>query len=214
MKTGEYAPLHHRLFPQLVKSKWGKIDINDIAIDLNKLLAPMLKMLGKNPFLDPYVCEQWKEFIHKIKEIDYSWGGYLEDRSTIWKGHYHAEGVTTHVGVDYYVPTGTEVHLPVDAVLMDCAYDPDPCGGWGGKLIFTHNNGHFLLGHLKEIVAEPGKRYKAGDVIGVVAEPEKNGGWSPHLHVQCMREYNPDVDGYLSNYSGIEKDYPNPETTL
>lgn len=219
--------LHERLFPQLRKAKWGQININELAVDVHRLLGPLFEKAGldNNPFLDPEVCEQWKEFIHKVKGIDYSWGGYMEDRGVVWKGHYHDPGATMHVGVDYYVPVNTPVMLPVDGCkLVDCLADPDQWGGWGGKLLFEWAKGYFILAHLKDMVSQVGKVYRLGEQVAVIAEPEKNGGWSPHLHVQCITKtgseiedglnYALSVDGYLRPYDNIEKDFPDPTLHL
>ncbi len=35
------------------------------------------------------------EFYQKLLDADYSYGGYLEDRSVLWKGNYLAQGRTT-----------------------------------------------------------------------------------------------------------------------
>lgn len=197
------------LFPNL-KGKWGEINLNEIAKDLSGLLSPMLDQ-DENPFLDPDVCENWKNFIHKVKGIDYSFGGYMEDRSVVWSGHYHEPGHVTHLGVDFYVPEGSLVFLPVEAELISSEVDEDQNGGWGGKLVFRWKHGYFILAHLKGIITAT-QDYGVGRVVGVIAEPEKNGNWSPHLHLQCMTTYNPSVDGYAKYYDGIEKDFPNPLT--
>ena len=213
----EVMLLHERLFPQLRKARWGQININELAVDVNELLGPLFEAadLDNNPFLDPETCEKWKNFIHKVKGVEYSWGGYMEDRGVVWKGHYHDEGATMHVGVDYYVPTGTPVMLPVDnCKLVECLNDPDQWGGWGGKLVFEWSRGYFILAHLKNMVNEIGKVYRVGEQVAVIAEADCNGGWSPHLHVQCMLKHDPDVDGYLRNYEGIENDFPDPTLTL
>lgn len=223
----EVMLLHERLFPQLRKARWGQVNINELAVDVNELLGPLFEAakLDNNPFLDPDTCEKWKNFIHKVKGVEYSWGGYMEDRGVVWKGHYHDEGATMHVGVDYYVPTNTQVMLPVDnCKLVDVLNDPDQWGGWGGKLVFEWGKGYIILAHLKDMVGEVGKVFRQGDQVGVIAESTKNGGWSPHLHVQCVTKLKDDtanalqfalaVDGYLRFYDGIEKDFPDPTLTL
>lgn len=195
------------LFPQL-HGVWGEVNLNDIAIDLTRLLG--VKESDANPFLDPHYCDLWKEFLHKMMRVDYSWGGYMEDRSTLWRGHYHFPGRFTHLGIDFYVPLGTAVHLPTRATLVESVIDNDRHGGWGGKVVFKVGDWYFLLAHLKDLADGVGKEYSASAVVGSVAEPERNGGWSPHLHVQCMRKHELTVDGYAANYDGIERDFPDP----
>jgi murein DD-endopeptidase MepM/ murein hydrolase activator NlpD len=204
------------LFPQLKDAAWGRIDINALAEEVVQLLPDSLDCSpeGANPFLNPVLCEKWLNLVHKIKEVDYSWGGYLEDRSQVWSGHYHKRGEVIHLGVDFYVPVGVEVYMPIDGDLCWSQQDPDQNGGWGGKLIFRTQAGYLVFGHLKEISDSFPRFVKKGEVIGKIAEADKNGGWSPHLHVQLMKEFKPEVDGYGPKYDGMELDFLNPISTL
>ena len=204
--------LHDLLFPELASGRWGVINLNEIAEDLVPLVMPLMDQ-PKNPFLDPEYCEGWKNFVHKIKGLDYSEGGYLEDRSTVWDGHYHEDGSVWHLGVDFYVPADIPVHLPCAAKLVHVFVDPDQRGGWGGKLIFQREDGlYFILGHLHMVTRKIGEDFPKGAVVGMIGPSFCNGGWSPHLHVQCMTKLEPDVDGYGALYDGIEKDFPDPLT--
>ena len=63
---------------------------------------------------------------------------------------------------------------------------------------------HYLLyGHLDPTrLIAVGTHVKKGDIIGYVGEPEQNGGWFPHLHVQYMtRQF---VEPYLTTPLGWE----------
>lgn len=201
-----------RYFPQLLGT-WGYINLDEIARDLAPLLDPLCAQ-PHNPFLDPEYCEGWKKFIHKMKGLDYSWGGYLEDRAVVWAGHYQQPGHTLHVGVDLYVPTDTDVCCPVKAKLVYSTVDLDREGGWGGRMVFEYKDEHIILAHLKGMRTGIGATCLPGSIIARIAEPELNGGWSPHLHVQrvmgrTLKEVL-EVDGYLKPYVGIEKDFPDP----
>lgn len=202
---GTTPALARKLFPQL-GGRWGELRLDEVARDLMGLIG----FPEKNPFVDAAYCEKWKLFLHKTMGVDYSWGGYLEDRAVVWRNHYHEPGHTVHLGVDFYVPEGTAVHLPVDATLAHVYVDPDQDGGWGGKLIFQWPKGYFVFGHLKDMVDDLGRGYREGKVVGTVADPASNGGWSPHLHFQCMRDFVPHVDGYTKRFDGIEAAFPNP----
>lgn len=200
------------LFPQ-IEGEWGYVNVAKIAECIVGNMG--LQTHDPNPFLDPVIVDRWMEFVHDIKEIDYSWGGYLEDRSVLWRGHYHQPGEVIHLGVDVNVPAGTEVFMPTWGILAHSFQDPDQNGGWGGKIIFQCTTGAFeglylIFGHLKDIPHDIGTKYIPGQKIGVIAEAEINGGWAPHLHVQLMREFLPNVDGYAAHYEGIEDDFPNP----
>ena len=196
-----------RLFPGL-EGDWSKLNVDDIAVDACKLLN--IGPNDPNPFLDPETVDNWMGFVHKLLRCDYSYGGYLEDRSTLWRGDYQKPGELIHLGVDFNVSEGVVVTMPTWGKLVHSFNDPDQNGGWGGKLIFECKQGYLLFGHLKDIPNDIGTKYSPGHKIGVVAEAECNGGWGPHLHLQLMREFNPDVDGYGPYYEGIQKDFFDP----
>lgn len=197
-----------RLFPELINARWGYLNANEMAKDICTALD--VDSTKSNLFLDPYLAERWLNFIHKIKEIQYSWGGWLEDRSVLWSGHYQKPGECVHLGIDVNVPVGTPVYMPINGKLVHSFNDPDQNGGWGGKLIFQYKGGYLVLGHLDEIPNDLDADYEQGKKVGVIAKTERNGGWFPHLHVQTMRKFDPDVDGYSAYYTGIEKAFPNP----
>lgn len=202
------SEMGHLFFPSLT-GKWVFVNFNEVAIDFMKVIEPITQ---ENVLLNPVVSHNLSEFVRKLHGADYTWGGYLEDRSTLWRDHYMKPGEMTHLGVDFGVPVGTPVCLPQAGVLRHSFQDPDQNGGWGGKLIFEcEHPSHFLvLGHLKNILTNIGQRFETGTPVGMIAETECNGGWSPHLHVQCMREFKPDVDGYGPLYDSIQDDYYNP----
>ena len=200
------------LFPTLIGT-WGYIDFGREALleQATNSLVP-----ENNPFLDPDYCKDWVRQLHKRDGIDFSSGGYLEDRSFLWRGHYMKHGHMWHLGTDYNVPAGTPVALPCPGVLLSSKVDPDQNGGWGGKLIFLLKRERvwrcMIFGHLDKIVNEV-REYKAGEIIGEVAEKEKNGNWFPHLHIQSVgSNKNPElVDGYGPIYAEIGIDFPRPE---
>lgn len=190
------------LFPRL-KGKWAELNFN-------KWARIVKKELPYNPFLDPVLCGKWVKLLHETIKIKYSWGGYMEDRSDLWEGHYHTPGSMIHLGVDFNVPENTLVCLPKTGKLIHSELDEDQNGGWGGKIIFEIDGLYFIFGHLKHIAHEIGRTYKEGYDIGHIAGIKSNGGWYPHLHIQCMRQFNAGIDGYGRAYSGLEYDFPNP----
>lgn len=195
--------LHQLLFPQFAHDKWVEVNINEIALQYAD--APL-----------DATESHWVETLRQVLDADHIWGGWMEHRDFVLRNHYHkdmGQDYFWHLGIDYTVPVHSLVHLPIDATLVYSFQDPDQDGGWGGKLIFKSTKGFFVLGHLDQIVTEQ-KSYSAGDVVGRVAAEGVNGNWFPHLHIQCLRNFKPDVDGYSSHYEGIEQDFPNPALQL
>lgn len=194
------------LFPTL-QGKWRNIE-------LNKYAKVLQEDAEGNPFLDPDLFGEWINLLHKTIGVDYSWGGYMEDREEILDGIYLPAGCKIHLGVDYWVPQDVAVYLPKAGKLVYARFDPDQNGGWGGQMIFDINGLYYIFGHLKEIAIKVGEIYPAGSRIGYIAEIECNGGWYPHLHVQCMKRLGAgfvvDVDGYAAPRHGLVSDFPNP----
>lgn len=162
--------MYQALFPELT-GKWCEINLNEHA----KHTAL--------PLEDPHVCARWINHLHSLLGVDYSYGGYLEDRSVLWKNHYMNEYI--HLGVDFNVPAKTPVHSPVTGVVREVWFDPDMHGGWGGRVIIERNNILYIFAHLDLQSVWVGDIIAQGDIISVVGTPETNGGWFPHLHVQC-----------------------------
>lgn len=205
------------LFPEL-HGKWGYVNLNELLVFHTESIANY----AVNPLLDPEFCADWVCNIHKIYKVDYSYGGWLENRADLWAGHYHKSGHTVHLGMDFNVPVGTKVHLPIKAILLHSEMDEDQNGGWGGKLIFKafDKDFYFIIAHLKNTIRpnKDGIAIEKGSLIGEVAESSINGGWYPHVHFQCIEgslgyKHEKDVtwnevDGYSCWYDRIDKDFP------
>lgn len=201
-----------KLFPQFDVKDWHEINANRLA----QAILRHFDFETGEPFRHPMRVNKWLTFLTEVLGVKYTYGGYMEDRGTLWAGHYMKPDEATHLGIDYNVPLDTEVFMPAAGKLVYSVIDTDQNGGWGGKLIFESlrdNKPYIIFGHLKDIVTKE-RVYEEGEVIGRIAEKERNGNWFPHLHVQCMRVYQPEIDGYGKLYEGIEKDFPRPETFL
>ena len=196
--------LYDLIFPELRDKRWGYVNYG-IEAEANPFQNP-------NPLLNPATCEAWKIRLHEKFGIDCSFGGWMEDRSSLWYGSYLLPGAAWHLGLDFTVPAGSMVHLPCSAVLHGAIHNPDQSFGWGGKAIFRLNDHFVILAHIDLIGLVPGERYKQGDQIGTVAPSTSNGGWDPHLHLQIVGPgINPEiVDGYSALYEHVRLDFPDP----
>lgn len=197
--------LHKLLFPQYEDADWGYLNLENEA--RKSQVSPI------NPLLDPAKCEDWVDSLHCRDKLNFSYGGYLEDRAHLWRDHYHFPGRTVHVGVDYNVPAGAWVSMPADGHVVLVEEDPDQNGGWGTRAIYKIGELYVTFAHLCVVyVNGPVDRlntiYK-GTKIGIVGPSERNGGWYPHLHVQ--REYKPFADAYVAFSKELSYEYPNPE---
>lgn len=191
-----------RLFPMLADKKWGHLNLDELARRDHKGCI--------NPLLDPDKFQDWLEKIHAEHELDLSFGGYMEDRSWLWRDHYHQPGHAIHVGVDFNVKTNTLVSLPEDGEIVLLEADPDQYGGWGSRVVYRIRNQFVTFAHLGELYGSAGEERMEGQPIGRVGSPQVNGGWYSHLHVQVQRAYEPWKDGYQRPNKDLVFDYPNP----
>ena len=185
------------LFPELKNAKWAKINLNTESLKTTIDTS------------DSAACDIWIQSLHKARKVDYSYGGFLEDRSNLWKNHYNKEiGAFIHLGVDFNVPAGTKVALLKKAQVINVFVDEDQHGGWGGMVLWKviDEPQYIIYGHLKHnIELKVGQVYEAGTVFGTIGESNENGGWFPHLHLQLMdqkfidafEEDIEEIDGYL-----------------
>ena len=181
-----YAPT---IFPTLAGRRWAMVNLDALA---HTEVPPE----GDNPLLDPAICDAWVRGVADGLGVDFTYGGYMEDRSTLWRGHYHDPEVMTHLGVDFNVAAGTPVAVPAACTVVGVLRDPDQSGGWGGRVLirFTHTPRgtgvpYLLFAHLAhDGLPEVGTTLTLGQTLGVVGPAEQNGGWYPHLHVQGLTQ--------------------------
>lgn len=192
-----------KVFPDLCGKKWAEVNLD--------LLARQEFTEPQNPLLDPEKCNTWVLDIARRQGVDFTYGGYLEDRSYLWRGHYLPPGPQAHLGVDYNVPDGTRVALCADGEVTHIIHQ-GIFGGWGGLLVFRLDKppvtgaDYLYYGHLAwDDTVRVGQKLKAGAIVGAIGKPDENGVWFPHLHVQLVSQRQMDlangqpelVDGYM-----------------
>jgi hypothetical protein len=146
-----------------------------------------------NPYLDPIVATEIVEEIHRAEGVEWSFGGYLEDRRNLLAGSYlDATGAYLHLGVDFHVPEGTPVvpGTPASVLLVDDDGDQD--GGWGPRVFLRRASKQgddmaAVFAHLRAPRCLPGDVLGPTDVFAEVGGPPFNGNWHPHLHLQLLR---------------------------
>jgi murein DD-endopeptidase MepM/ murein hydrolase activator NlpD len=175
------------IFPTLHGTTWAEVDLGNYAIK-------NFPSLNDNKLLDDKFCDQWVKNIAQNIGVDFTWGGHFEDRKHLWRGYYDNTDKVTHLGIDYNVPAKTPVAAPRACEVVHSWADTSMHNGWGGRLILrlddAWENAHYLiLGHLAhENLPKEGTRFEAGDIVALTGQPHENGGWFPHLHVQCVNE--------------------------
>jgi hypothetical protein len=136
-----------------------------------------------------------------------TYGGWLEDRSRLWRGSYLDEGKRyIHLGVDINVAQGTPIHAPVASRVVDILHDPDTEIGWGTRVILSPEDKHapyLLFAHLSpELSYQQGEVIPAGALIGSVGTWPRNGNVFEHMHVQAITRMYLDRAGALATLDG------------
>ena len=145
-------------------------------------------------------------------------GGYLEPRAIYTSNAYDKignsgnESRTIHLGIDFWLPSGTPVHGVLDGEVV-LAINDEGNKEYGGLVILKHTAESFefytLYGHLSVASATKhklGEIIKKGEKIGVLGNSTENGNWAPHLHFQVMLSllnYENDFPG-VAYYNQIE----------
>jgi hypothetical protein len=207
------------IFPSLINRRWAWVGLDALA------RAEFPDNSTTNPLNDPWFCDDCVRKVAARLGVDHSWGGWLEDRSHLWRGHYLPPGCAVHLGIDLNVPTGTPVLTPLSGRVIHAM----PCqalgGGWGGWFVLRADiprcgAAYLLFGHLAHRGLPPqGARLTEGSQVGVIGTPNENGGWYPHLHLQALSieaweavQHAPDtlLDGYGCPAATLDRRFPDP----
>ena len=147
---------------------------------------------GPSPFLEPEVQAKVMRWSEARRGLDWSYGGWMENRRFLWKGTYLEKlGTFLHLGVDFNAPAGTPVFLDHPAQVLRIDNDTPLAGGWGTSVAFKLFDAPVVLlyGHLDPRVSfEKGVIVRPKVPFGMVGRPKDNGGWYSHTHVQAIRD--------------------------
>ena len=178
-----------KLLPTLDIRDAGEVNLNNSAIEWVQRSAPN----RKNPLVVPEVTQTMIDDLHARREVKWSYGGYLEDRSTLLKGTYLDDtGGYIHLGVDVNVGPGTPIAAPYDATVVNVFDDTPTASGWGPRLILRPEDTslpYLILGHLTAISLKTGDCVRTDQILAAIAPPPRNGNWFPHLHIQQIAQH-------------------------
>lgn len=194
------------------------------AINFSAIAAQDFPPPLPNPLLDAHFCTQWENQQQAKQGVELLYGGYLEDRSALWRGHYHHPQHMRHLGLDIYARTGEPVAAPCTGTVVLSRADPDQNGGWGGQVHIQLNQpylgaAYLIFGHLAHHnLPQVGQIVQENEIFSQLGSISENGGWSPHLHLQLYNdaiasEYEgrlDHIDGYGPTHLTQRPDMPNP----
>lgn len=176
-----------KLFPGLAFKPWKVVNLN--VEFLKNAHLDMRKIPDQVKLLD----------IASRTNTVYSYGGYGEDRSDIWKGFEPETKRMIHLGLDFNnLPALQPVTSVIDGQIILTAIDDSKFNGWGGRIFVKNDSVLAMYGHLDVQTLPSCREVKKGDIIGWIGMPNINGGWFPHLHLQVM-DYK-----YVNKFSKLE----------
>jgi murein DD-endopeptidase MepM/ murein hydrolase activator NlpD len=141
----------------------------------------------------------------------YGIGGYGEHRtvygrSSVFDPELPAqEPRRLHLGLDVWGAAATPIFAPLAGEVHSFAFN-NRYGDYGATIILAHQledhrfyslYGHLSLADLEPL--EPGMLIEKGTRFAHFGEPEENGFWPPHLHVQLIR----DIGDARGDYPGV-----------
>jgi murein DD-endopeptidase MepM/ murein hydrolase activator NlpD len=156
----------------------------------------------------------------------WSIGRYDEDRGVYTTALFTAGPAprTVHMGIDLGGPVGEPVHAFGDGEVLFAGVNPAP-GDYGAVIVLAHTfEGrplYALYGHLSHASLRQspvGRCVRGGDTLGWLGDPDENGGWPPHVHLQLSwaRPATHDLPGAVSRADREEalRLYPDPRLVL
>ncbi len=175
-------------------TNFGPIDFRILySVPVVHSQSELLKEGGDAPYLNATVFEQLIARFHAVHSYGWSFGGYLEPRSRLWKGSY-LDGIgdeVLHAGIDVNLPKGTPLKAQQDFTVLLSDDDHTLSGGWGPRLILQpgvmdDRDCAVIYSHLQRIAVKEGDEVKKGAILGEIGGPPDNGNWWPHLHIQLV----------------------------
>lgn len=200
---------------EIVRAITSQTDISPLIPQSYLRTAPLRFDFSKrNPdilHVDMSDAAGLQEYIEgALAESGRTWGmgGYGEDRFFYEKSKLFrsaGEYRSIHIGLDIWLPAGTEIFAPLDATVHSFRYN-DKFLDYGPTVILRHERGgvvfYTLYGHLSRLSLAglvEGKEIPRGQKIATLGTVHENGSWPPHLHFQIIG----DLGGRTGDYPGV-----------
>lgn len=186
-----------KLFPTFAREKFASVNLDSEARLWAAENPALFPNDGQNPLRLTENNSLLVDWVHKKHGVRASFGGYLEDRSFLWKDTYlSSTGSFIHAGVDINIPAGTPIRLPFDGVILRTDDDTPAAWGWGPRVFVMPRSEErhspnealvLIIAHLGAVRVRSGEIVKEGLHFADVGTPPGNGGWFPHIHLQAIR---------------------------
>ena len=179
-------------------SKYTPIDLSIANIELSKI-----------DLVNAEIFETFIENHLQIKNAKVAFGGYNEERNLYKSSHLfnneEKEERNIHLGIDLWIKAGTPILAALHGTVYGFDYNTGK-GNYGPTIILKHSlenqtfytlYGHLSMESITEI--EIGTVFQKGQKIATLGDVSVNGGYSPHLHFQIIK----DIKDYIGDYPGV-----------
>lgn len=176
-----------------------------IPLDLSVANTELSRIDIKNPD----VFEVYIENHLNKNSAKAAFGGYNEERnlykSSLIFNEEQSDERNIHIGMDLWIKAGTAVLAALEGTVFGFDFNAGK-GNYGPTIILEHRieNQTFytLYGHLSvESIEniEIGTVFKKGKTLATLGDSSVNGGYSPHLHFQIIKN----MEANFSDYPGV-----------
>lgn len=138
-----------------------------------------------------------------------AYGGYNEVRNLYNQAPLfndeQSEERNIHIGMDLWIKAGTPVLAAIDGTVYGFDFNTGK-GNYGPTIILKHTiknqifytlYGHLSVESIENI--EIGTIFKKGQTLATLGDSSVNGGYSPHLHFQIIKN----IEDNFSDYPGV-----------
>ncbi len=208
-------------FPDQV-TEWLRSHTDDFAslLDFDLRLRPLaiLDLSVSSPLLssDPLQNDESNltpRILQAIQEADAAVGiGRYDEARYFYVAPAFAtpadEYRTIHLGMDLFVPANTPIYAPLEGTISAFA-DNAGYQDYGPVIVLEHKGAehpafYTLYGHLSRASLSGltvGQSIARGQRLGTVGAADANGGWTPHLHFQIIK----DLLDLRSDFPGVAR---------
>lgn len=194
-------------------SKFENIKVIDASIPYSQYTPIDLSVsnldLSQIDMKNPKSFEKYIENHLRKNDAKVAFGGYNEERNLYKQSSLFNDEQTEerniHIGMDLWIKAGTSVLAALDGIVFGFDYNAG-AGNYGPTIILKHtieNQTFFTLyGHLSVESIENidiGSFFKKRQPLASLGKPAVNGGYSPHLHFQIIKN----IGENCSDYPGV-----------
>ncbi|MCJ8323848.1 MAG: aminotransferase class III-fold pyridoxal phosphate-dependent enzyme [Rhizobiales bacterium] len=121
----------------------------------------------------------------------YASAAFFDGAHQAHQPHQASDRRTVHIAIDVFLPAGSVVYAPLDAIVHSASIQ-DADFDYGGLVTLKHKTdegqefytlyGHLAWDEVKQLT--PGQKIAKGEPFAKLGDYDENGRWPPHVHFQ------------------------------